>query len=74
MGSAAPVLFTASVDFTAGSPNLGQPVMTLPTHLYFLVSEAISFDHAYGTALVLVLGLFLFNASAMLLRHRAENL
>ena len=34
MGCTTPVLFTASVYFTAGDPNLGQPVMTLPTHLY----------------------------------------
>ncbi len=74
LGSAAPVLFTASVYYAAGGLNLNHPVMTLPTHLYHLVSEAVSFDHAYGTALVLVLGLFLFNASAMLLRQQASNL
>jgi phosphate transport system permease protein len=74
VGSASPVLFTASVYFTAGGLRLDHPVMTLPTHLYFLVAEAVSFEHAYGTALVLVLGLFAFNASAMLLRSRARNL
>jgi len=74
LGSAAPVLFTASVYYAAGGLRLDQPVMTLPTHLYHLVSEAVSFDHAYGTALVLVLGLFLFNASAMLLRQQTSNL
>jgi phosphate transport system permease protein len=74
LGSAAPVLFTASVYYAAEGLRFDRPVMTLPTHLYHLVAEAISFDHAYGTALILVLGLFLFNASAMLLRYQAKNL
>ena len=68
VGSAAPVLFTASVYFSRGGLKLEQPVMTLPTHLYHLVSEAISFDQAYGTALVLIIGLLLFNMSALLIR------
>src|SRR5262245_45109795 len=36
-GSAAPVLFTASVAFARGAPTLDAPVMTLPTHLYYIV-------------------------------------
>jgi phosphate transport system permease protein len=73
MGSAAPVLFTAAVFFSKGGIQLDQPVMTLPTHLYFLVSEAVSFPNAYGTAAVLVIGLFLFNAAAMALRHMSQE-
>ncbi len=69
VGSAAPVLFTASIYFSKGGVGLDRPVMTLPTHLYNLVSEAISFDQAFGTALVLIAGLLIFNASAMLLRR-----
>jgi phosphate transport system permease protein len=69
VGSAAPVLFTASIYFSKGGLGLDRPVMTLPTHLYNLVSEAISFDQAFGTALVLIAGLLIFNASAMLLRR-----
>jgi phosphate transport system permease protein len=68
VGSAAPILFTASVYFSKGGIKLDEPVMTLPTHLYNLVSEAISVDHAFGTALLLILGLLLFNTSALLLR------
>jgi phosphate transport system permease protein len=68
VGSAAPVLFTASVYFSKGGLRLREPVMTLPTHLYNLVSEAVSFEQAYGTALVLIVGLLLFNTSATLLR------
>ena len=69
-GSAAPVMFTASTVFTVTNPAMTTPVMTLPTHLYNLVSEAVSFDHAYGTALVLVVGILLVNALSMLLRRR----
>ncbi len=73
-GSAAPVLFTASIYFSKGGLRLDRPVMTLPTHLYHLVSEAISFDQAFGTALVLIAGLLIFNASAMLLRRLGGGL
>ncbi len=69
IGSAAPVLFTASVYFSKGGIKLDEPVMTLPTHLYNLVSEAISLEQAFGTALVLVLGLLIFNSSALFLRR-----
>jgi phosphate transport system permease protein len=74
VGSAAPVLFTASIYFSKGGLRLDRPVMTLPTHLYHLVSEAISFDQAFGTALVLIAGLLIFNASAILLRRLGGGL
>jgi phosphate transport system permease protein len=72
-GSAAPVLFTASVAFTRGAPSLDAPVMSLPTHLYYLVSEAVSFGHAYGTALVMVATLLLANGAALVVRERARG-
>lgn len=68
-GAAAPVLFTACVFFARGTPSLGDPVMTLPTHLYFLVNEAVSFPHAYGTACVLIVVMLAGNVCAMLLRR-----
>jgi phosphate transport system permease protein len=67
-GSAAPVLFTASVIFSRGGLGLETPVMTLPTHLYFLVGEALSFEHAYGTALVLVGVLLIVNVLVVCLK------
>ncbi|MCC5796152.1 MAG: phosphate ABC transporter permease PstA [Methylophaga sp.] len=73
VGSAAPVLFTASVVQTRSSPSLDSPVMTLPTHLYNLVSEAVSFEHAYGTAFVLIACLLFANSCAMILRHRLRK-
>ena len=74
VGSAAPVLFTASIYFSKGGLGLDRPVMTLPTHLYHLVSEAISYDQAFGTALILIAGLLIFNASALLLRRLGGGL
>ena len=68
LGSAAPVLFTASVIFSRGGLGLEAPVMTLPTHLYFLVGEALSFEHAYGTALVLVGVLLIVNVTVVFLK------
>ena len=72
-GSAAPVLYTASVIFSHGGLDLSAPVMTLPTHLYYLVGQAISDEHAYGTALVLVLGLLAANSLALLLKSLSRR-
>jgi phosphate transport system permease protein len=70
LGSAAPIMFTASVAFAPGSRfDPGAPVMTLPTHLYYIVSEGINMQQAYGTSLVLVAGLLLCSICAMLLRN-----
>lgn len=66
-GSAAPLLYTCSVIFAKTGLNLGNPVMTLPTHLYYLVSEGTSFGHAYGTAFVLICVLLTTNLLAMAL-------
>jgi phosphate transport system permease protein len=71
-GSAAPVMYTASTMLTRTGLSLDSPVMTLPTHLYHLVAEAVSFEHAYGTALVLVLGMLCGNALALPLRRRRD--
>jgi len=69
-GSAAPVMVTASTVLTRTGVTLDAPVMTLPTHLYHLIAEAVSFEHAYGTALVLVVGMLCGNALALPLRRR----
>jgi phosphate transport system permease protein len=70
VGSAAPVMFTASVAYAEGLPALTAPVMTLPTHLYYIVSEGADLEQAYATALVLVAGLLFANGCAALLRRR----
>ncbi len=68
-GTAAPVLITASVIQSYGKTDLFSPVMTLPTHLYYLVGEAISFDHAYGTASVMIILLLGVNFLMMFLKR-----
>jgi phosphate transport system permease protein len=70
VGSAAPVMFTASVAYAEGLPSVTAPVMTLPTHLYYVVSEGADLEQAYATALVLVAGLLFANGCAALLRRR----
>lgn len=72
-GSAAPVLLTASVVLSPGGLNLSSPVMTLPTHLYYLVSEASSPEQAYATALILVMLLLGANFSITLMRRPGEG-
>ncbi len=69
-GSAAPVMLTAAVAFARGAPTLEAPVMTLPTHLYYVVSEGADLEQAYATALVLVVGLLITNVCAGLLKRR----
>ncbi len=69
-GSAAPVMFTAAVAFARGTPALDAPVMTLPTHLYYVVSEGAGVEQAYATALVLLAGLLTANGCAALLKRR----
>lgn len=72
-GSAAPVLLTASVVMSKGGLDLSSPVMTLPTHLYYLVSEASSLEQAYATALILVLLLLAANFSVMRSKSRRRR-
>jgi phosphate transport system permease protein len=69
-GSAAPVLLTASVVLSQGGLDLSAPVMTLPTHLYYLVSEASSLQQAYATALILVSCLLMANVTVMWVKSR----
>jgi phosphate transport system permease protein len=73
VGSAAPVLYTASTIFSHSGLSLDAPVMTLATHLYYLVGQALSFDHAFGTAFILVAGLLMVNFSALYLKKIAPR-
>jgi len=72
-GSAAPVLYTASIFYSPGGLRWQDPVMTLPTHLYHLVGEALSPRQAHGTALVLMAGLLLANAFALFLKGKVRR-
>jgi phosphate transport system permease protein len=69
LGAAAPLLFTAATVFTKEAVGLTRPVMTLPTHLYYVTSEIGATPYAYATALVLA-GVVVLAASATLLLRR----
>jgi len=58
MGATAPIMLTAAVFSAAAPTRLSRPVMALPYHLYIMASERISVENAYGTALVLLMMIF----------------
>jgi phosphate transport system permease protein len=72
IGAAAPLLYTAATVFTRQPLGLDRPVMTLPTHLYFVTSEIGATSYAFATALVLALVVLVFSALALLSRRRKE--
>jgi phosphate transport system permease protein len=61
---------TAVIMYTAGSSlllphSISDPVRALPYHLYILVSEGISEDMAYGSAVVLLVMILIINLMAI---------
>jgi phosphate transport system permease protein len=74
-GETAPILFTG-VAFYINSltTSLNQEFMALPYHLYMLSTQHQSIEEvrglAYGTALVLIFVVFLFNTIAFYVRHK----
>ncbi|KAF5422511.1 MAG: phosphate transport system permease protein [Candidatus Methanomarinus sp.] len=61
---------TAVIMYTAGSSlllphSIFDPVRALPYHLYILVSEGISDDMAYGSAVVLLVMILIINLMAI---------
>lgn len=55
MGAVAPLMYTGAVLYASIPEQLNQPFMSLPYHLYILVTDGISLEYAYGTAFVLLL-------------------
>ena len=54
MGAVAPILYTGAVMQAKVPEKLTDPFMSLPYHLYMLVSNGFSLEYAYGTAFVLM--------------------
>ena len=54
MGATAPIMYTGTVLYTGHLPELTDPFMSLPFHLYILDNEGYSLSMAYGTAFVLM--------------------
>lgn len=74
-GETAPILFTGAAFYINGSSGyLNQEFMALPYHLYMLSTQHQSIDTvrpiAYGTALVLVIVVFLLNLTAFYIRYK----
>lgn len=61
MGAAAPILLTGAVMYGGTPKGMLSPAMSLPTHLYYLISEGISTENAYATAFVMVIILLVMN-------------
>lgn len=55
MGAVAPMMYTGAVLFANIPERLTEPFMSLPYHLYILVTDGISVEYAYGTAFILLL-------------------
>jgi phosphate transport system permease protein len=77
-GETAPILFTGVAFYTNGTtPAAGQEFMALPYHLYMLTTQHQSIQEvrplAYGTAVVLIGLVFLFNLVAFYVRYHYRN-
>ncbi|WP_134091574.1 phosphate ABC transporter permease PstA [Olivibacter sp. XZL3] len=74
-GETAPILFTG-VAFYINNPTgyLNQEFMALPYHLYMLSTQHQAIEEvrplAYGTALVLILVVFILNSTAFYIRYK----
>ena len=74
-GETAPILFTG-VAFYINNPSgyLNQEFMSLPYHLYMLSTQHQAIEQvrplAYGTALVLIIVVFLLNLTAFYIRYK----
>lgn len=74
-GETAPILFTGAAFYINGTSGyVNQEFMALPYHLYMLSTQHQSIDEvrpiAYGTALVLIIVVFLLNLSAFYIRYK----
>ena len=74
-GETAPILFTGAAFYINGSSGyVNQEFMALPYHLYMLSTQHQSIEQvrpiAYGTALVLVIVVFLLNLTAFYIRYK----
>lgn len=77
-GETAPILFTGVAFYINGlSVSPDREFMALPYHLYMLSTQHQSIEQvrplAYGTALVLILLVFIFNAVAFYIRYKQRT-
>jgi phosphate transport system permease protein len=77
-GETAPILFTGAAFFLPDIPNsIFSQFMALPYHLYIMSTQHHNISMvrpiAYGTALVLILLVFLMNLVAIIIRYRLRK-
>lgn len=77
-GETAPILFTGAAFFLPTTPkSLSDQFMALPYHLYIMSTQHHAIAKvrpiAYGTALVLIVLVFLMNLSAIILRYHLRK-
>lgn len=78
-GETAPILFTVAAYFLPKLPSsIFDQVMALPYHLYVIATSGTDIEKsrpiAYGTALILIMIVFVMNLLAGLIRKRFEKL
>lgn len=67
MGATAPVMFTGAVAYAPVPKSLLSTAMSLPLHLYLLLSQgATSMPAVYGTAFVMMVSILAGNLAAAL--------
>jgi len=77
-GETAPIMFTGAAFYLPYLPrSLKDQFMALPYHLYIMATQHHAMDKArdiaYGTALVLIVFIVLFNLGAIIIRARLRN-
>lgn len=77
-GETAPILFTGVAFYINGlSTSINQEFMALPYHLYMLSTQHQSIEQvrplAYGTAVVLILLVFMMNSVAFFIRYKQRE-
>jgi phosphate transport system permease protein len=76
-GETAPILLTAALSWTSntGMPRPSEPVMALPYHLYYVVTQVANapLRLQYGIAMTLLLLVFVVNLTAIVLRARLRR-
>lgn len=74
MGATAPVMFTGAVAYASIPNNIFKPAMSLPLHLYLLVSQGeTSMSTAYATACVMMFILLISNIAVNLYRLKKDR-
>ncbi len=67
MGATAPLMMTTGVLNAPVPSSLSDPVMSLPHHLYLILSQGLDRAEAYQTCTILLLLVFVINVGAFLL-------